>query len=183
MVLLGAVFYPLWLLGGFLDYLLHRKSDIERTSGHKESWFHVLQFASLAGPVLLVTCFKFTPLVFAAVLAFLLAHTLLAHADLTYTEGLRRISPLEQLVHAFMIVLPLTAAGILGVMHWGDIQSLPWALSPRDPPLRWPAAALFLGSFFVLAGVPVLEEFLRTSGRLGYHQVEHRDQGRESHHA
>jgi hypothetical protein len=183
MVLLGAVFYPLWLVAGFFDYLLHRSSNIESTSGHKESWFHVLQFASLAVPALLVTCFKFTPLVFSAVLAFLLAHTLLAHIDLTYTEGLRRISPLEQLVHAFMIVLPLAAAGILGAMHWGDMLSLPWTLSPRDPPLPWPTAALFLGSFFVLGGVPVVEEFLRTSGRLRHHQVEHRDQGRESHHA
>ena len=183
MVFLGAVFYPLWLLAGFLDYLLHRRSDIESTSGHKESWFHVLQFAVLAVPMLLVTCFQFTPLVFAAVLAFLLAHTLLAHADVTYTEGLRRISPLEQLVHAFMIVLPLAAAGILAAMHWGDIESLPWTLLPRDPPLRLPTAALLLGSFFVLGGVPVLEEFLRTSGRLRHHQVEHGDQGRESHHA
>jgi hypothetical protein len=180
-ILLMAVFYPLWLAAGLLDYLLHRRSRIEMTSGRKESWFHVLQFALLGVAVLLVAFLEFTPLVFAAALACVVAHTLLAHADITYTEGLRRISPLEQLVHGFLVVLPLAAAAILAAMHWGDLGSLPWALQPRDPPLPWRATAIFVGSFFALGGLPIVEELLRTSSRFRHHQVKDRDQGREGH--
>lgn len=177
------MFYPLWLAAGAVDYLLHRRSRIEATSGHTESWFHLLQFASLAVPVLLVAGFEFTPLVFAAVVACVLAHTLLAHADVSYTEGRRHISPLEQLVHGFMDVLPLAAAGILGAMHWSELQSRPWTLAFRDPPLPWTGRILLVGSFFLLAGLPILEEFLRTSGRFRHHQVENADEGGERHHA
>jgi hypothetical protein len=181
--LLTAVFYPLWLAAGLLDYLLHRRSRIELTSGRKESWFHVLQFATLAVAVLLVAFLELTPLVFAALLACVFAHTLLAHADVAYTEGLRRISPLEQLVHGFLSVVPLAACGILAALHWSDLRTLPWTLQSRHPPLPWRATVLFVGSFFTLGGLPILEELLRTSGRLRHHQVKDRDQGGEGHYA
>src|ERR1041384_8780386 len=39
---------PLWLAAGFSDYLCHRASHIEATSGRKESLLHLLQFAEMA---------------------------------------------------------------------------------------------------------------------------------------
>lgn len=182
-VLLAAVIYPLWLTAGTCDYFLHRKGRIERTSGRRESLFHVAQFASLAVPVVLIALFAFTPPVLIAAVTCVGLHAWLAHADTVYTAKLRRISALEQLVHGFMNVLPVAAVGILAAMHWNGITSLGWTLRSRDPPLPWRDAALFIGSYFVLAGLPILEEYLRTSGRLGHHQVEHNYQGRERHHA
>jgi len=43
---------PLWLAAGFADYLCHRASHIEATSGPKESALHLLQFAEMAIPTL-----------------------------------------------------------------------------------------------------------------------------------
>ncbi|WP_245310130.1 hypothetical protein [Bradyrhizobium jicamae] len=43
---------PLWLAAGFSDYLCHRATHIEKTSGWKESVLHLAQFAEMAVPVL-----------------------------------------------------------------------------------------------------------------------------------
>jgi hypothetical protein len=40
--------YPVCLLAGAGDYLCHRKTNIEWTSGATESWLHVAQFICLA---------------------------------------------------------------------------------------------------------------------------------------
>ena len=45
---------PLWLAAGFADYLCHRGSDIEHTSGFKELLLHLLQFAEMAVPIMAV---------------------------------------------------------------------------------------------------------------------------------
>ena len=46
------VVLPLWLAAGFADYICHRASHIERTSGWKESMLHLVQFGEMAVPVL-----------------------------------------------------------------------------------------------------------------------------------
>ncbi|ETF03615.1 hypothetical protein W822_05630 [Advenella kashmirensis W13003] len=38
---------PLWLIEGFADWVYHRKSHIESTSGPKESVLHFLQFGEV----------------------------------------------------------------------------------------------------------------------------------------
>jgi hypothetical protein len=43
---------PLWLAVGFADYLCHRASHIESTSGPKESLLHLLQLSEMAIPTL-----------------------------------------------------------------------------------------------------------------------------------
>jgi hypothetical protein len=43
---------PLWLAAGFADYLCHRASNIELTSGYKESLIHLLMFSEIAVPLL-----------------------------------------------------------------------------------------------------------------------------------
>src|SRR2546430_9435937 len=50
--ILMYVVLPLWLAAGFADYLCHRASHIERTSGWKESVLHLVQFGEMAVPVL-----------------------------------------------------------------------------------------------------------------------------------
>ena len=41
---------PLWLAAGFADYLCHRATHIEKTSGWRESVLHVVQFAEMPSP-------------------------------------------------------------------------------------------------------------------------------------
>jgi len=43
---------PFWLAAGLADYLCHRASHIENTSGWKQSVLHPLQFSEMTFPVL-----------------------------------------------------------------------------------------------------------------------------------
>jgi hypothetical protein len=151
--------YPVWLLAGAGDYLCHRRTAIERTSGATESWLHVAQFACLAiafaGALLLQT----NAAVFVLLIAFVLAHSVLSYIDVRYTEGRRRILPVEQTFHGFMDVLPLVAVALFGVQHWQQIGagSMTFALQSMDLD-----RVLLLSSFALLAGLPILEELVRT---------------------
>jgi hypothetical protein len=154
--------YPLWLLAGAGDYLCHRRTDIEHSSGSGESWFHLLQFLALLIALAAAVLFTANALVFGVMVVMVLIHSVLAHMDVSYTDGRRYISPLEQHIHGFMEVLPLVAVAIFGVMHWEAISAglttpiLSWA-SPLTS-----AHVLLLASFVVLAGIPILEELVRT---------------------
>ena len=175
--------YPLWLLAGFFDYLFHRRTRIEHTSGPTESWLHLAQFVSLAIPLFLLTFFEVTSLVIWLVAAAVLLHTVLSVADVSYTDGRRYISPLEQHVHGFMSVLPVIAVGIIAVLNWTEILNSGWALRPKAVPVSPGRGALLVGSYVILAGTPIVEELIRTSRGFRHHQVENDDESEESHRA
>ena len=180
---LAFVIYPAWLAAGFFDYLHHRKTGIEHTTGPRESWLHLAEFATLAVAMAAGVFLAITPLVLVILVISALAHTALGVADVSYTIGRRHISSAEQHVHGVMTVLPAVAVGIVAMLHWDTVTSSAWALRPRDAPLSGRNAGLLLGSYLILAGIPIAEELVRTSRRFGDHQVEHRDQRREGHHA
>lgn len=153
--------YPVWLLAGAADYLCHRRTDIEHTSGSTESWFHLLQFLTLLIALAAGALLEPNAVVFGVMVVSVLAHTLLAHLDVSYTDGQRYISPFEQLVHGFMDVLPLVAAAIFGVLNWqrigAGLDGVSFSLVQPDSTRVW-----LLASFVTLAGVPILEELVRT---------------------
>lgn len=153
--------YPVWLLAGAGDYLCHRQTDIEHTSGTTESWLHLLQFGTLLIAFAAAVLMNLNVVVFGIMVALVLTHSVLAHVDVSYTDGRRHISPFEQLVHGFMDVLPLVAVALIGVLHWREITASPGApifsLRPADL-----GRALLVASFAVLSGVPILEEIART---------------------
>jgi hypothetical protein len=153
--------YPLWLLAGAGDYVCHRRTDIEHTSGSAESWFHLFQFLALLVAIAAGALLERNVVVFGVMIVAVLAHSVLAYLDVSYTDGRRRISPFEQLVHGFMDVLPLVAVAIFGVLHWqaigAGLSRLSLALVPLDAGRLW-----LLASFTLLAGVPILEELART---------------------
>lgn len=164
-VLLGNLLwwgmYPAWLLAGAGDYLCHRRTDIEHTSGSVESWFHLLQFLTLLVAIAAGALLEPNALVFAVMVVAVLAHSVLAHLDVSYTDGQRYISPVEQLIHGFMDVLPLVAVAIFGVLHWSEIGAgltgASFSLVRLGESRVW-----LLASFLVLAGVPIMEELVRT---------------------
>lgn len=159
--------YPAWLLAGAGDYLCHRQTDIEHTSGVKESWLHLLQFACLLMAFAAAVLIDQNVIVYSIMVALVLTHSVLAHVDVWYTDGRRHISPIEQFVHGFMDVLPLVAIALIGVLHWPEITA-----PPSSPifALREPldlGRVLLVGSFAVLSGVPILEELARTHRHRG----------------
>jgi hypothetical protein len=159
--------YPAWLLAGAGDYLCHRATDIERTSGATESWLHLAQFISLAIAFACAVLLQISAAVFVAMVALVLAHSLLAYVDVRYTDGRRHILPIEQTVHSFMEVLPLVAVALFGLQHWQEIRAGSMAFASSSGAGR--EGALLLASFVVLAGLPVLEELLRTArGHAGF---------------
>lgn len=167
-ILLFWGLYPLWLLAGAGDYLCHRLTNIERTSGSAESWFHVWQFLSLVVAVAVGALLEANAVMFGMIVAAVLAHSVLAYMDVSYTDGRRYISPVEQLIHGFMNVLPVVAVSMFGVLHWqqiaGGLNGAWFAISSL-----YSSRVLLLASFVVLAGAPIIEELLRTRRYRGEH--------------
>jgi hypothetical protein len=154
--------YPLWLLAGAGDYLCHRLTDIEYTSGSGESWFHLLQFLALLIAFAAGALLEMNAVVFGIMVTLVLAHSVLAHMDVSYTDGRRYISPVEQHIHGFMDVLPLVATSLFGVLHWEAIGAgLPTRTVWLDAPVT-SGSVLLVASFAVLSGAPILEELWRT---------------------
>ena len=76
------VLLPLWAAGGCGDYFCHRASGIGRTeAGVRESVLHLLQWAQVAIPVLLVLAFGLAPWTLALGAVFVLAHALTSWWD------------------------------------------------------------------------------------------------------
>jgi hypothetical protein len=160
---------PIWLLAGFADYLCHRASRIESTSGYKESLLHLLMLAEVAIPLLAAIFFEINALVIATMIAGFVLHQLTALWDTTFASHRRRITPVEQQVHSFLELMPLMAMLIVIILHWSQFLSL-WGLGSeaarfelvlkRDP-LPWTYVAGFLAAVMLLEVLPYLEEFVR----------------------
>ncbi|MGH8630030.1 MAG: hypothetical protein ACREU7_04590 [Burkholderiales bacterium] len=73
---LMAVLLPLWIAAGSGDYLAHRRSDIEHTTGVAESALHLLMLLQIGLPLLLALLFEINTLLFATFLVALVAHAI-----------------------------------------------------------------------------------------------------------
>jgi hypothetical protein len=163
------VVLPLWLSAGFADYLCHRASRIELTSGYKESLLHLLMLAEVAIPLLAAIFFEINALVIATMIAGFILHQLTALWDTTFASHKRRITPIEQHIHSFLELMPLTAMLIVVIMNWSQFLSL-WGLGAesaryelvlkRDP-LPWKYVAGFLSAALLFEFLPFLEELVR----------------------
>jgi hypothetical protein len=65
---------PVWLLAGFADWLCHRASHIETTTGAKESLIHLLMFAEVGGPLLAAIFLEVNALTIAAMIMTFFIH-------------------------------------------------------------------------------------------------------------
>lgn len=160
---------PVWLLAGLSDYLLHARTRLAQTSGVRESAMHLLQTAEIGLPMLALLFLEVNALTLAVMILGALAHTYTAYRDIHYATPLRRISAFEQFVHAFLIVLPLAALGIILVLHWPALTSLfglsetpsdGWHLHWRDPAFDMGVIFAILGASFLFAILPGLIEFI-----------------------
>jgi hypothetical protein len=151
--------YPVWLLAGAADYVCHRRSDMAHTSGLVEARLHVAQFITVA--IVFFGAVLWQPTIFLVVVIGVaaLAHLVLSYIDVAYTQRRRHISSLEQHVHAFMDVLPIMAACLLAMIGLSDPLAEP-TLRPFEDGWK---EGLLIGSFLVLAGGPLIEEYVRTA--------------------
>ncbi|HEX2544660.1 MAG TPA: diguanylate cyclase [Ramlibacter sp.] len=167
--LLMYVVIPLWILAGFADWICHRRTNIEGTSGMKENVFHWVLLAQGAVAVIAMALLEVNALVLLLVFAVFLAHEFTTWLELHYTVPLRQVGPGEQMIHSFLELMPLVALALLAVMHWDQATSLLSESMPdfspylKDEP--WPAQWLKYTALAVLLlnVLPLAEESWRCS--------------------
>ena len=134
---------PVWFLAGIADWLCHRATDIEHTTGAKESVIHLLMFGEIAVPLVACLFLDINALVFLIMIAAFLAHEATALWDVSYAVERRWVSPIEQHVHSFLEMIPLMAGLLIALLHWPQLLALfglageppRFALQWKDPPL------------------------------------------------
>ncbi len=159
---------PLWLLAGLADYLCHRATHIESTSGPRESVIHLVMCGEL-GPALLAAIFlDVNALVIAFMILMFVLHEFTALWDVRYAETRRRVTPFEQHVHSFLELVPLLGLTLIAARHWPQFLALfgvgaeparltfAWKSESLPPPY---IAAVLAGAF--LLGLMYLEELIR----------------------
>jgi hypothetical protein len=172
--LLLYVVFPTWLVAGFADYLCHRKTDIEYTSGRAESLLHVAQYLQLVAAVALGLFLEITTLVLLLMILLVVAHTLTAFWDISFTEHRRDISPLEQHVHSWLEMLPIFALCLVAISSWEAFEPLlsgesaSFTMRVRSMPLPTSVLAVVLGGL-ALSGLAIAEELWRTSKKGATH--------------
>jgi hypothetical protein len=156
--------FPLWLAAGGADWLCHRRSRIEETSGTRESWLHVFAFLQIALPTAAALFLQMTALLIVVIGVAVLAHMATSLLDTSYSQPRRHISPLEQQIHSYLEMLPLFAFAIVAVLHAGEWRDPVWRFVARETPL--PAAAISATLLGLLAAFAmIVEELWRCARR------------------
>jgi hypothetical protein len=169
---------PLWLLAAFADWLCHRASDIEHTSGPKETLIHIALFTEMAVPIVLVMHFDVTALVIATMILFWVLHEATAVYDVMFAVDHREVTPLEQWVHSYLGVIPLLSFVLVATLNWSLFLALfgtgtepaRFEFAWKRPQLPiWYHAGVLLGTLLLVV-LPYAEELRRglrvTKGRL-----------------
>lgn len=167
--LMNAVM-PVWLAAGVADWICHRATSIETTTGPKESAIHLLMLTEAAIPVVGGMFLEITAPVLALMILALLLHDATALWDVSYAVTKREVAPVEQHVHSFLEMVPIMAVSFISVLHWPQTLAL-FGVGPARPDwrLRWKERALptrytaaMLSAQVGLEWLPYLEEFART---------------------
>jgi hypothetical protein len=117
LLLILYVILPLWGVTGFVDWVCHRATDIENTSGLKEALIHVLMGVQVAIPIAVGILFEMNVLVFLMCLAALVAHEVVAHFDVKTTMHERVISIWEVHAHNYLSTIPFYLIALIGVRN------------------------------------------------------------------
>ena len=171
LVLLVLVILPLWIGAGLADYLCHRATHIEKTSGALESVLHLVQFALVGVPITLALFLEVNAGYFLLAIIFLILHHAVAVVDLVFANPRRHIAPREQMIHSVLEIFPITALMLLGVLHWPQLLALfgagaePAVFAPHLRLFPVSLVAPILGAAFVLNLVPYIEELCRCLAR------------------
>jgi hypothetical protein len=160
---------PLWCAPSLADWAMHRRTRIEDTTGVRESAVHALMMAEAGVPVLAGLVAEVNPLVLTLMSGAALAHGATAVWDVSLATGERELRPIEQHIHSFLEVLPLTAAAFTAVLHWDGVRAAlrggrgpdDWRLLPKRHPLPAPYLAGIAGAVTLCVALPYAEEMVR----------------------
>jgi hypothetical protein len=123
------VLLPIWGIAGFCDWLCHRATNIESTSGLKESLIHSLMGLQLGIPVILCLNFRVNVLILLICAATWLLHELVAHWDVYYASPIREISIWEMHAHNYLATLPMYMFITIAIINWPvflDLVNFRW---------------------------------------------------------
>jgi hypothetical protein len=143
--ILGLILFgllPLWMVAGFVDYLCHRASGIEFTTGVKECVLHIVMGFQVGIPVYLALICEVNVLITLLCLATLVAHEAVAIWDVRLATPVRRISTWETHAHAYLLTIPFYTFALVALRNWQvfvDTMTLDWsgqlAFVMRDAPI------------------------------------------------
>ncbi len=159
---------PLWVITGSLDYIWHRKTSIQTTSGLQESVIHALMMTEAGLPMVLGLYLEVNAGVILLMLAGFFAHAATAIWDVSFAVGRRKVTPTEQHIHSFLEVLPFCAVSFIICLHSDQFLALLGAgeeaprfeLRRKSPPLSNRYLAGLFGGIAV-NGAAYGEELLR----------------------
>ena len=118
--------------------------------------FHLAQLGQIGLPLLVGLLLELNASLLVLMLLAALVHTLTAWWDIVYSERRRRITPFEQLVHGFLIVIPVVGTALVIAQHWVTFSAI-WNTTSSDWSLRWKldpiSAALSRGGAAARGGV------------------------------
>ncbi|MBW9103008.1 diguanylate cyclase [Paraburkholderia phenoliruptrix] len=160
---------PVWLAAGFADWLCHRATHIESTTGAKESVIHLLMFAEVGVPLLAAIFFEINAGIILLMIVAFLAHEATALWDVSYAVGGRKVTPFEQHVHSFLELVPLMAIVLVVSRHWPQFQALlglggepaRFELVAKNQPLPVAYIVTLFALILVFELLPYLEELWR----------------------
>ncbi|WP_345635878.1 hypothetical protein [Rugosimonospora acidiphila] len=164
------VLLPAWFVPGLLDWWMHRRSGIERTSGTRESLLHLAMISEIGGPLLLALLLEINPLMLALMGGAALLHETTAMWDVRLAaHSTREVTPAEQNIHSFLESLPFIAIGAVGCLHPRQVGALlrlrggaaGWRLRRKHPPLPARYLVGVLGGVAVFGVLPYFEELHR----------------------
>ena len=160
---------PLWFAAGFADYQFHRRTKIEENSGVRESLVHHLMMAEIGLPLIMAAFFRINAGLIVIFIICLIAHEITGNVDIRYAESHGRdVSPTEEQVHSVLEILPLTAALLVILPHFGQAMALfgvgpehaDFRIALKAPPELW-KILVTAGALFLLVIGPYTEETVR----------------------
>ncbi|HEY4115662.1 MAG TPA: hypothetical protein VGM17_16520 [Rhizomicrobium sp.] len=169
-LLIGWFSLPVWIGTGFADYIAHRITHIERTSGVGESLIHHVMMAEVGLPIIASAFFRIDAAMVVLFIVCFAAHEITGNLDIRYAESHgRHVGPTEDQLHSFLEIIPLTAALLILLPHFGQVLAL-FGLGPehadfsvalKQPPAMW--KIVFTAAMLVIFIIgPYTEETIRT---------------------
>ncbi|MEU6372253.1 diguanylate cyclase [Streptomyces sp. NPDC046909] len=168
---------PSWFVPGLADWVMHRRTRIEETSGTKESvilpqrGYPQLMMAEVGVPIAATLRYEVNPALLAVQLGGAAVHEATALWDVkTAVDSGREVRPIEQHIHSFLESLPFAALASLMCLHSDQVRSLlrggrgdpqAWRLVPRRRPLSPGYLAGVAAAIGTCVLLPYGEELLR----------------------
>jgi hypothetical protein len=160
---------PVWYAAGFFDWVCHRRSKIELTSGLWESALHVVMFCEIGLGLLPGLFLEINSLVLILMIAMFALHEATAFLDVSFAVSNRNVTPAEHHIHSFLEIIPMMAIASVAALHWGQFLAIfglgddlakfniEWKAQPLPAIyLSWTMAVIFIFHFLTYS-----EELLR----------------------